>query len=61
MHYRFLWDEEPADEQFQVIMQEVGEEARCQDEEIKKWLKEDVEREYLRFLSTYPRSHDEKI
>ena len=52
MYYRFLWDEEPTDEQLQVIMQEVGEDARRQDEEIKKQLKEDIEREYLRLLST---------
>lgn len=52
MHYRFLWDEEPTDEQLQVIMREVGEDARRQDEEIKKQLKETIEREYLRLLST---------
>jgi hypothetical protein len=52
MHYRFLWDEEPTDEQLQVIMQEVGEEARRRNEKIKKQLKEDIEREYRLLLST---------
>jgi len=28
MTYSFLWDEEPSDEQLQVIMEEVAEEAR---------------------------------
>jgi vacuolar-type H+-ATPase catalytic subunit A/Vma1 len=55
MHYRFLWDEEPTDEQLQVIMQEVGEEARRENEKIKKQLKEDIEKEYLRLLSTRSR------
>jgi hypothetical protein len=52
MTYRFLWDEEPTEEQLQVIMMEVGEEARCKNEKIKKQLKEDIEKEYLRILST---------
>jgi hypothetical protein len=55
MNYRFLWDEEPTDEQLRVIMQEVGEEARRQNEEIQKQLQEDIEKEYLHILSTHSR------
>jgi hypothetical protein len=55
MNYRFLWDEEPTDEQLRVIMQEVGEEARLQNEKIQKQLQDDTEREYLHLLSTRSR------
>jgi hypothetical protein len=40
MTYRFLWDEEPADEQLQVIMQEVGEDVRRESEQLERLVKE---------------------
>ena len=46
MTYRFLWDSEPTDEQLQVIMEEVAEEARLKTEKIAKQVIENIEREY---------------
>ena len=48
MDYRFTWDDEPTEEQLQVIMQEVAEEARRDHEAIAKQLLETLESEYLR-------------
>ena len=51
MTYRFLWDSEPTDEQLLVIMQEVGEEARRNSEEIAKQVIENIKRESARMRS----------
>ena len=48
MTYSFLWDSEPTDEQLQVIMEEVAEEARSNHEKIAKQVIENIEREYAR-------------
>jgi hypothetical protein len=51
MTYSFLWDEEPADEQLQVIMQEVGEDVRRESEQLERLIKEKIEEEYARVLA----------
>ena len=48
MTYSFLWDSEPTDEQLQVIMEEVAEEARLSHEKVAKQVLENIEREYAR-------------
>ena len=48
MTYSFLWDSEPTDEQLQVIMEEVAEEARNSHEKVAKQVIENIEREYAR-------------
>jgi hypothetical protein len=50
MTYRFLWDEEPTDEQLQALMQEVGEDVRRESEQIERQIKEKLEEEYARVL-----------
>jgi hypothetical protein len=52
MTYRFLWDEEPTDEQLQVLMQEVGEDVRRESEQMERQIKEKLEEEYARVLSS---------
>ena len=47
MHYRFVWDEEPTDEQLRVIMQEVGEEARLVRERVAAKMKEKLHRGFI--------------
>jgi hypothetical protein len=47
MTYRFLRDSEPTDEQLQVIMEEVAEEARRGQEEIAKQILENINRENI--------------
>ena len=47
MTYRFLWDEEPTEEQLEVIMREVAEEARRKSEANSKLMSERIEQEYL--------------
>lgn len=38
MTYRFIWDEDPTEEQLEILMQEVGEDiCREQIEVIRKW------------------------
>ena len=51
MTYSFLWDDEPTDEQLQVIMQEVAEEARRNQEESTKLVIENIKRETARALA----------
>ena len=51
MNYRFTQNDEPTEEQLQVIMQEVAEEARCGHEAVAKQLIETLENEYLRICS----------
>jgi len=48
MTYSFLRDDEPTDEQLQVIMQEVAEEARRNQEETAKQLRQSIEYEIRR-------------
>ena len=50
MTYSFLQDDEPTDEQLQVIMQEVAEEARSGREKVARQVIENIEREYIRAL-----------
>ena len=52
MNYRFTWDAEPTEEQLQVIMQEVAEEAQRDHEAATKQLLETLESEYLRIRAT---------
>ncbi|GHS89203.1 hypothetical protein FACS189487_08990 [Campylobacterota bacterium] len=51
MYYRFTQDDEPTEEQLQVIMQEVAEDARREHAAIDKQLIETLESEYLRLRS----------
>jgi hypothetical protein len=51
MTYSFLWDEEPADEQLQALMEEVGEDVRRQSERIERQIQEKLEEEYARALA----------
>jgi hypothetical protein len=51
MTYSFLQDNEPTDEQLQVIMQEVAEEARRDSEVLARQVIENIEREYIRIRS----------
>lgn len=53
MTYSFLWDEEPSDEQLQVIMQEVGEDVRRESEQLERLIKEKIEEEYARVLAAH--------
>jgi hypothetical protein len=48
MTYRFLWDEEPTDEQLETLMQEVGEDVRREQKEIDISFKEKMQLEMLR-------------
>ena len=48
MTYSFLQDDEPTDEQLQVIMQEVAEEARLKRENVARQVIENIECEYNR-------------
>jgi hypothetical protein len=48
MTYSFLQDDEPTDEQLRVIMQEVAEAARSEQEKAQKKITEGIEQEYLR-------------
>jgi hypothetical protein len=43
MTYRFLWDNEPSDDQLNMIMKEVGEDVRREHEEIKKKVIENIQ------------------
>ena len=47
MNYRFVWDEEPTEEQLLVIMEEVGEEARLVRERVAAKMKENLHREFV--------------
>jgi hypothetical protein len=47
MTYSFLQDDEPTDEQLHIIMQEVAEEARRENDEVAKKIPENIERECL--------------
>ena len=51
MTYSFLWDSEPTDEQLQVIMEEVAEEARNKTKQIAKQIIDNIERESVRLHS----------
>jgi hypothetical protein len=51
MTYRFLWDEEPTDEQLQALMEEVGEDVRRQSERIEQQIREKLEEEYAKALA----------
>jgi ketopantoate reductase len=51
MTYSFLRDDEPTDEQLQVIMQEVADEARRNQEEIARQVIQNIERESRRVLA----------
>ena len=51
MTYSFLWDSEPTDEQLQVIMQEVAEEAKENKKIIEKLILENIKKESDRIKS----------
>jgi phage host-nuclease inhibitor protein Gam len=53
MTYRFLWDEEPTDEQLQALMQEVGEDVRRQSERLERQMKEKLAEEYAHVLAAH--------
>ena len=50
MTYSFLQDDEPTDEQLQVIMQEVAEEARIRKKEAANKVIENIKRECTRVI-----------
>jgi hypothetical protein len=52
MTYSFLWDEEPTDEQLQVLLQEVGEDVRRESEQIEQQIKAKLEEECARVLAS---------
>ena len=56
MTYSFLQDDEPTDEQLQVIMQEVAEEARLERVDIARQIIENIEREYINALQNQKRT-----
>ena len=43
MTYRFLWDKEPTDAQLRVIMQEVGEDVRQQQQKLRLMVLEKIQ------------------
>ena len=47
MNYRFVWNEEPSDEQLRVIMEEVGEEVRLVRERVAANMKEKLYRDFM--------------
>jgi len=51
MKYSFLQDDEPTDEQLLVIMQEVAEEARLENEKVAKQVIVNIKNEYDRISS----------
>jgi hypothetical protein len=51
MTYRFLWDEEPTDEQLQALMEEVGEDVRRESKRMEQQIKEKLEEEYASALA----------
>jgi hypothetical protein len=53
MYYRFTWDTEPTDEQLQVIMQEVCEKVKQEEEEIFKIMHETIRKEIERLKQIY--------
>jgi len=44
MNYRFVWDNEPTDEQLQAIMQEVGEDVRYQQKKTQQTILENIKK-----------------
>jgi hypothetical protein len=60
MYYRFLWDEEPTDEQLQALMEEVGEDVRRESERMEQQLKERLEKEYALALAADKKQQDGK-
>jgi hypothetical protein len=48
MYYRFLWDTEPADEQLQALMQEVGEDVRHIRERVSRCMKEKLRQDFIK-------------
>jgi len=56
MTYSFLQDDEPTDEQLQVIMEEVAEEARLERVDIARQIIENIEREYINALQNQKRT-----
>jgi hypothetical protein len=53
MTYRLTRDDEPTDEQLAVIMQEVGEKARWENEELTRKLHEKLKYEYQKAKERY--------
>lgn len=57
MRYSFLWDEEPADEQLQARMREVGEDVRRESKQLEPLVKDKPEEEYARALAARQKQH----
>ena len=53
MTYRFLWDKEPTDAQLRVIMQEVGEDVRRQQQELKQMVLENIRQAAVQARTEY--------
>jgi hypothetical protein len=53
MIYRFLWDEEPTDEQLETLMKEVGEAVRQKNEAAKINFNEKMQLEMARIRGEY--------
>jgi hypothetical protein len=54
MNYRFISDDEPTDEQLQVIMKEVETESRKQSEHIRKSIVPNINKEYEKMIALFP-------
>jgi len=53
MNYRFVWDTEPTDEQLEVIMQEVCEQAKEEEEKNLQIMREDIQKNIERLKQIY--------
>jgi hypothetical protein len=60
MRYRFLWDEEPTDEQLLTLMKEVGEDVRRESEQLQLQVKQKLEEEYIRALAAYQKEEQQQ-
>jgi len=53
MNYRFVWDNEPTDEQLQAIMQEVGEDVRYQQKKTQQTILENIKKAAVQARKKY--------
>ena len=60
MTYSFLWDSEPTDEQLEVIMQEVADEAKEGKKIVEKLILENIQKESDRIKSEYNKKNDKQ-
>ena len=60
MTYSFLWNSEPTDEQLEVIMQEVADEAKEGKKIVEKLILENIQKESDRIKSEYNKKNDKQ-